>query len=281
MPDAPREGENPSGACPSFRSSLCFPGTGRSCFACCPPIRPAGYDHLDHRPMIRRMLRENTAAFGEKGTGFSPITGFSCWALGYLDPEYRLVGCLLHPARNGGMDLRFRVGYGEKCSREICPEAKRFGDLREVERGFWSRLANGLDAFEYSSRKTNPLFRILGWGPLLLGAVAGAENGRMYTRESFFRAYPFFSTRMAGRSAAYPAERVVAAIGPSVLKGTSFPEDFERLPGLPEIFGLDLSEGLLVKGFGFLFPLLCLFSLFRVKRRNSSIRPMSMSTGCY
>lgn len=93
-------------------STLCVPDARRSCFACCPPIRPAGYEHIQYRNMVMRMLRENTRDFAAGGGGL--ITGFSCWALGYLDEDFRQVGCLLHPARNHGQDLRYRVGYEEK-----------------------------------------------------------------------------------------------------------------------------------------------------------------------
>lgn len=259
MPDAPKRGEDDRTPGRSFEPTLCFPGDGKTCFACCPPIRPAGYDHLDHRLIIRRMLRENTAALGKKGTGFSPITGFSCWALGYLDRECRLVGCLLHPARNDGMDLRFRTGYGEKCSREICPEARRFGCLDPEAKIFWLHLADGLDAFEYSSRKTNPLFRLMGWGPVVLNAVAAAEKGRVFSRRAFFRAHPFFSVPVAPRAGAYLADRAVAAAGPGILNAPSFPERFTRLwkelsgrfkgtpapPDAPYTHRLDLSPSFL------------------------------------
>ena len=95
-------------------ATLCVPDAQRSCFACCPPIRPAGYEHIQYRNMVMRMLRENTKGFAAGGGGRSPITGFSCWALGYLDENFRQVGCLLHPAMNNGKDLRYRVGFGEK-----------------------------------------------------------------------------------------------------------------------------------------------------------------------
>jgi len=82
--------------------TLCAPDREKSCFACCPPIRPAGYEHILYEAIVKRMLRENTKAFARGETGPAPITGFSCWALGYLDPEYRRVGCLLHPLQNAG-----------------------------------------------------------------------------------------------------------------------------------------------------------------------------------
>ena len=121
--------------------TLCFPDNRKSCFACCPPIRPPNYEHIQYKNLIQRMLRENTRAFSTRGEKVLPITGFSCWALGYLDKECRLVGCLLHPSRNRGKDLRFRVDYGGKCGRESCPESKVFLELGLDERELWLCLA--------------------------------------------------------------------------------------------------------------------------------------------
>ena len=158
-------------------SSLCLPDKEKSCFACCPPIRPAGYEHIHYQNIIRRLLRENSQDFSKKVAGVIPITGFSCWALGYIDQGHRLIGCLLHPGQNHGRDLRYRVDYGNKCRREACQEAKIFSRMHGAERDFWLPLADGLDSFAYSSREKNPLFRILGWGGDILGIVAKAEAG--------------------------------------------------------------------------------------------------------
>ena len=75
--------------------TLCFPDHEKTCFACCPPIRPAGYEHIRYKNIIRRMLRENNEDFLQTKMEIIPITGFSCWALGYLDKSHKLVGCLL------------------------------------------------------------------------------------------------------------------------------------------------------------------------------------------
>ena len=92
----------------------------------------------DNRGMIKtnsrikyqkRDLKENSEDFDRQGKGIIPITGFSCWALGYLKDNHRLIGCMLHPFQNDGVDLRFRVDYGEKCSRESCEEQKVFSGL--------------------------------------------------------------------------------------------------------------------------------------------------------
>ena len=207
--------------------TLCFPGTGKSCFACCPPIRPAGYEHIQYLNMVKRTLRENTFDYHTKGKGVFPITGFSCWALGYLDKNFSLVGCLLHPVRNEGVDLRFRVDYGEKCERESCPEARAFLELGINERGFWLHLTDGLDSFSYSSRKVNPLFKMIGWGADLLNLIAVHEKGKVLTRESFFKAYPFFSTLLSPWANAYLLRQLVTEDNVHILKTESFCVRFE------------------------------------------------------
>ncbi len=66
--------------------SLCAPDPWRSCFGCCPPIRPAHYDPLDWVSSLKREFRENRELFSMNRRFGRPIIGFSCWALGYLDP---------------------------------------------------------------------------------------------------------------------------------------------------------------------------------------------------
>jgi hypothetical protein len=161
-----------------FPSTLCAPDQEKSCFACCPPIRPPGYEHLQYTNEIKRVLRENTASLRREEKSLLPITGFSCWALGHLDGGFKRIGCLLHPSQNGGEDLRYRVDYGDKCARESCLEAGIFARLCPEARNFWVRLSEGLDSFSYSSRTLNPLFRILGWGGAVLNLVATAERER-------------------------------------------------------------------------------------------------------
>ncbi|MGD9318853.1 MAG: hypothetical protein PVH99_02775 [Desulfobacteraceae bacterium] len=207
--------------------TLCFPHTGKSCFACCPPIRPAGYEHIQHRNIIRRMLRENSEAFNRHAVDKISITGFSCWALGYLDKNHRLIGCLLHPVQNGGVDLRFRTDYGEKCEREFCPEAKAFSGLALDNKKFWLHLADGLDSFSYSSRKLNPLFKMMNWGGHLLSLLVSNENHRAFTKESFFQSYPFFSTNNPPKPNAYMIKWLVNREGTHILKSHTFKSEFE------------------------------------------------------
>lgn len=214
----------------AFSPSLCAPDGEKTCFACCPPIRPAGYDHVDHRAPLARMLRENTVSFRERGDGVFPIRGYSCWALGYLDSGYRLVGCLLHPARNSGVDLRHRVDFGEKCRRETCPEAKVFDGLTPETKYFWLCLAGGLDAFTYSSRKHNPLFNLMGWGRGVLEWVAG--KGQCFQRDAFFQTYGFFQTTLNPWGHAYLLSQVLqAGQGSGLTPSETFRGRFEPFAG--------------------------------------------------
>jgi hypothetical protein len=47
---------------------------------------------------------------------------YNCEFLGFLDQGHRQVGCLLHPARNNGEDLRNHSFYGaDLCAGHLCP----------------------------------------------------------------------------------------------------------------------------------------------------------------
>jgi hypothetical protein len=207
--------------------TLCFPDAEKTCFACCPPIRPAGYEHIEYENIVKRILRENTQTFTKKGSGVIPITGFSCWALGYLDENCRRVGCLLHPAQHNNMDLRYRVDYGEKCRRETCPEATVFLQLGIPERNFWLLLTDGLDSFSYSSRKRNPLFNMLGWGAETLQRIVRHEGGKAFTKQSFYETYPFFSADLYPRANAYLIRELIRKGHISLLKMAPFPVHFK------------------------------------------------------
>lgn len=208
--------------------TLCFPDGEKSCFACCPPIRPAGYEHIRFLPMIRRMLRENREAFSAAKKTIKPITGFSCWALGYLDERYRKIGCLLHPVQNRGSDLRFRVDYGDKCSRENCPSAENFLELGVLERWFYLRLCEGLDSFSYSSQQFNPLFRLMGWGVETLRMVADHDPQKSRTKEAFFKTYPIFASSLNSRASAYLLLQLLRRRGCDLLEVPGFRIRFEN-----------------------------------------------------
>jgi hypothetical protein len=209
--------------------TLCFPDREKSCFACCPPIRPADYEHLQHKNINKRILRENSAAFVREERNIVPITGFSCWALGYVDENYRLVGCLLHPSQNDGLDLRYRVNYEAKCQRESCREAQTFSELALPMKRFWLHLADGLDSFSYSSRRANFLFRMLDWGTHLLNVIPATQSNTIHTTESFLTVYPFFSTSLSPRAHAYLLNRLIKAENVDLLKSALFRAEFERL----------------------------------------------------
>lgn len=151
--------------------SLCMPFYDTSCFRCCPPIRPAGYDHLDFVSSLKREFRENRDRMLSGKSFNKPVMGFWCWALGYLDPHLKTIGCLLHPARHEGVDLRSLTGYGAKCARELCYEARQFEKLADETKVFWLELVRGLNSFYFSSPRANPIFHLLRWGPAILELV--------------------------------------------------------------------------------------------------------------
>ena len=220
--------------------SLCSPDDEKSCFACCPPIRPAGYEHKQYESIIKRILSENTHSFQLNQARAAPITGFSCWALGYTDKACRRVGCLLHPNINQGVDRRYKTGYEQKCRRESCPEAIIFASLSGNEQRLILRLAEGLDSFEYSSKQANPIFQIINWGKEVLHSLASELKQNRCTRHTFLRSYPFFLTKLSPRAHAYLLNRLLAGDRPFLLKKTQFREKFEA-------FSIGLSQDLLVK----------------------------------
>ena len=138
-----------------------------------------------------------------------------------------MIGCLLHPVQNGGVDLRYRTDYGEKCEREFCPEAKAFSGLALEAKKFWLHLADGLDSFSYSSRGLNPLFEMMNWGGHLLSLLASNENHRTFKKESFFQSYPFFSTNSPPKPNAYLIKWLVDREGTHILKSHTFKSKFE------------------------------------------------------
>lgn len=150
---------------------LCSPNEELSCFGCCPPIRPARYDHIDHVAILKREFAENRRLLKDEGPAWRPIVGYSCWALGFLDGEGRRVGCLLHPQGNGGRDLRYLIDYEDKCRRESCLAARAFAALPPEGRSFWLPLAYGMSPFFFSSPRANPLFHLLLWGREVLEAM--------------------------------------------------------------------------------------------------------------
>jgi hypothetical protein len=134
---------------------------------------------------------ENRDAFRRVPLQARPIIGYHCWALGFLDSRNGTAGCLLHPARNRGRDLRGLVDYGSKCSRESCFPARVFDRLPPEGQAFWLPLARGLNPFYFSSRRANPLFHILPWGAALLERLRADALRRGWTVTELLYWRPF------------------------------------------------------------------------------------------
>jgi hypothetical protein len=116
--------------------SLCQPDACKSCGACC-----GIYNYLDSsREALTLRLRQRTERFCRTVRGPEDLETFSrdvraredqarrfeviycCEYAGFLDVEERRVGCLLHPAQNGGSDMRAVSFYGrELCDGHFCP----------------------------------------------------------------------------------------------------------------------------------------------------------------
>jgi hypothetical protein len=176
-------------------TSLCAPHTDVSCFACCPPIRPPGYDALDFVSSLRREFVDNRERYLREGARHQPVIGFSCWALGFLDAAGRRIGCLLHPGQNDGCDLRHLIDYGDKCRRENCLAARVFTRLGDTGQAFWLPLAHGLNSFAYSSPRANPLFHLLQWESEFLERARDQALRRGWTATELLWHHPFFLDR--------------------------------------------------------------------------------------
>jgi hypothetical protein len=116
--------------------NLCQPDDGKSCGACC-----GIYNYIDSSPeALRDRLRRRTEWFQGNLRGAEDLATFSqairatedqarrfneiycCEYVGFLDHGDRRVGCLLHPAQNGGVDMRGVSCYGrELCDGHLCP----------------------------------------------------------------------------------------------------------------------------------------------------------------
>lgn len=115
---------------------LCQPDSCKSCGACC-----GLYNYGDSRresllPRLRRRTELFHKSVGEKRdlTAFSDMITktepqdklyeviYCCEYLGFLDNDEKRVGCLLHPLKNEGVDLRDVSFYGrELCDGHFCP----------------------------------------------------------------------------------------------------------------------------------------------------------------
>lgn len=114
---------------------LCQPDASKSCGACC-----GLFNYQDHsRATLQHLLRKRAEFFEKfgredraeeyrkrtKAVVASPKLVeniYNCEFLGFLDKEERRVGCLLHPAKNKGEDLRNNSFYGaDLCAGHLCP----------------------------------------------------------------------------------------------------------------------------------------------------------------
>jgi hypothetical protein len=115
---------------------LCQPDDCKSCGACC-----GIYNYVDSsRQALETRLRRRTERFHSDVRRPEDLTAFSrairagedqtrrfdviycCEYLGFIDSEGRRIGCLLHPAQNGGIDMRDVSFYGrELCEGHFCP----------------------------------------------------------------------------------------------------------------------------------------------------------------
>jgi hypothetical protein len=114
---------------------LCQPDNRKSCSACC-----GLYNWKDHsRAAITEIVTLQTGLFFEL-PDFNDFTAFrternrrlrntplfetiySCEFVGFIDPERRRAGCLLHPMVTGREDLRDNCFYGSTiCNEHFCP----------------------------------------------------------------------------------------------------------------------------------------------------------------
>ncbi|HDS16641.1 MAG TPA: hypothetical protein ENN66_08580 [Proteobacteria bacterium] len=160
-------------------ASLCFPDQEKSCFFCCPPIRDPEADPLDDIPRTKTILRCNRLELEKRLAAPTESPGDFCWGLGFLDDDEKQAGCLLHPARHHGRDLRDLTGYQFKCANALCREAQVFAKLSLNEQQFCLSLCQGMDSLHYSSRR-NPLMRLLLWGEEIVGILI-AEQDRAHS----------------------------------------------------------------------------------------------------
>ena len=125
---------------------LCQPDAGKSCGACCglynwaDSSRESLVERLRNRTRrLRGMVREldDLLFFSEATKSAEDQTKryeeiHCCEYLGFLDDEEKRVGCLLHPLRNGGADMRDVSFYGkELCAGHLCPSYHYISDAEK------------------------------------------------------------------------------------------------------------------------------------------------------
>lgn len=115
--------------------SLCQPGGGASCGACCGLYNFSRHDRASVSETLARSRRVLTAtertpeAFRESAQrlrqqGADPLFPMVrvCPLLGFLSDDHQRVGCLAHPLVTGGTDLRDCGAYtADICETFLCP----------------------------------------------------------------------------------------------------------------------------------------------------------------
>ena len=155
----------------------------------------------------RRRLEENIARAQE-------ISGESCWGLGFLDDEEKQAGCLLHPLRHNGRDLRNLTGYQFKCANALCREALIFTKLTPEEQDFCLGLCLKMDSFTYSSR-SNPLMQLLAWETEMVQLIINDARKKGRPHPS---GYEFLWLKLDFRLDGYPAFEIARRKGIDFLR---------------------------------------------------------------
>ncbi len=126
---------------------LCQPDPGKSCGACCGLYNYRGSNRANlvqrlkrRTDAFRRLQRTSPEALkrfsewvrGSEDQGKRLETIYNCEFLGFLDPQCRRVGCLLHPGQHDGEDLRGCSFYGsELCDGHLCLSFQKLSDTEK------------------------------------------------------------------------------------------------------------------------------------------------------
>ncbi len=223
-------------------ASLCFPDHEKSCFYCCPPIRNPEADPLDAIADKQALLRNNSKDLQKNLSTPHEISGMECWGLGFLDDQEKQAGCLLHPLRHQGRDLRHLTGYQFKCANALCQEALIFAELSETEQNFCLALCQDMDSFHYSSR-SNPLMQLLAWDKDMVQIVirkslddtitnqksnqTKQDSGPTKNRETFIAKHEFLWQKLDFRLDSYLSLKISERKGFNFLRNNL--DDYIRL----------------------------------------------------
>jgi hypothetical protein len=117
-------------------SHLCQPDLLKSCGACCglynyrangrgvlvERLRRRSEIFMTNSSDVDRYVHEVASLEGAKLSE----TIYNCEFLGFIDEREQRVGCLLHPQRNNGVDLRGISFYGDElCRHHLCPSHEK------------------------------------------------------------------------------------------------------------------------------------------------------------